>query len=472
MPKKMSRRQMLKSALVAAGGALAGCAPKTIIVKETVEVEKTVKETVIVEKDVDKKAQMAVELKANLVWDTFRQPGSGWNEERVTTFKDKFPNIDVEFRPLVISGQQEAYGKMYAMHAAGDLGDICAFDPSHYHFPRAIEKGIIGPMTELINSDGLDLTQWFPAFIEMQYHKGDIYGLPSWAWTGYDLFVANALHFEEEGIDLPDPEKHDVTMDQIYEWAHHFYKPGSGPGAVDRYGLNLAGGDGGLTPLTRAFGGDTLNKEGTQCMLMEEGSIEALKFYYKLAVEDKILPAAGDLTGGNQGGWAAGKLTMYHCGSLCVINANKAITDESLAKVSQILFPIREDGKIPSQLRGGTWNMNKGTKHPQACYEFIKHLAGKDGTIGFNLVGGNGALGRPDVLPVLAATNPLYEGFLGNLANGMVIHNPANGRGREYTDALSQWGAKMMDPTEVVPFEQGLQDLYDNVQKVLDMEMP
>jgi ABC-type glycerol-3-phosphate transport system substrate-binding protein len=163
---------------------------------------------------------------------------------------------------------------------------------------------------------------------------------------------------------------------------------------------------------------------------------------------------------------------MYHCGSLCVINANKAITDPELAKIGQILFPIREDGKIPSQLRGGTWNINKATQYPQAGYEFIKHLAGKEGTIGFNLFGGNGALGRPDVLPVLAAQNPLYNWFVGNLANGMVIHNPGNSRGREYTDALNQWGAKMMDPVEVVPFEQGLQDLYENVQKVLDMPMP
>ncbi len=28
----------------------------------------------------------------------------------------------------------------------------------------------------------------------------------------------------------------------------------------------------------------------------------------------------------------------------------------------------------------------------------------------------------------------------------------------------------MMDPVENIPFEKGLQDLHDNIQKVLDME--
>ena len=47
MKKLVSRRDFLKAAgISAAAGALAACQPKTVIVKETVEVEKVVKETV------------------------------------------------------------------------------------------------------------------------------------------------------------------------------------------------------------------------------------------------------------------------------------------------------------------------------------------------------------------------------------------------------------------------------------------
>jgi len=61
-----------------------------------------------------------------LVWDTFRGPGTGWNEERIDTFKAENPNVEIEFRPLTGASQQDNYGKMYALFAAGDLGDICA----------------------------------------------------------------------------------------------------------------------------------------------------------------------------------------------------------------------------------------------------------------------------------------------------------------------------------------------------------
>lgn len=63
---KLSRRQFLSAAaMTAAGAALVACQPQTVIVKETVEVEKevekVVKETVVVEKEVEKEVTKVVE---------------------------------------------------------------------------------------------------------------------------------------------------------------------------------------------------------------------------------------------------------------------------------------------------------------------------------------------------------------------------------------------------------------------------
>ncbi|NLG49715.1 MAG: extracellular solute-binding protein, partial [Chloroflexi bacterium] len=157
---------MLRFGSIMAGGVLAGCAPKIVevtrevekvvekekVVKETVEVEKVVEQTVVV----DTAAEKAASLKGKIIWDTFRTPGTGWNEERCASFMDRYPNTEVEFRPIVVSGQ-EAYGKMYAQYAAGDLGDVCAFDPSHFQFWRAIDKKVIIPIDDLIAAENLDL---------------------------------------------------------------------------------------------------------------------------------------------------------------------------------------------------------------------------------------------------------------------------------------------------------------------------
>ena len=468
MSKQMTRRDLLRYAgLGASAGLLAACQPQVVerVVKETVVVteEKIVKETVVVEREAPK----AEELTAKLVWDTFRgQPTAfKWNEERMIAFKEKFPKIEIEFRPLP-GGQQEVYGKYMALYDDGDLGDLVSFDPGLYHFRRAIHADIIMPLEDLMQSDGLDLTEWFPVFIEMQTYQGHVWGLPSWGWAGYDCLVTNALHFEEAGIELPPPDKPGPDMDTLGEWARGFYEKGV------RYGLQLAYSDHGLEPVTRVFGGDIINKEGTKCLLLDnEGSRQGMKWMYDLAVVDQVIPQGEDLSPAGQSALTAGKLTMYQCGSLCTTNAAKSVTDKTLCKVTEFLYAPQADGRYTNAVRCGSWNVRKGTKYPEAAYQFTKHIAGREGTIGFNLFGGNGGLTRPDAFPALEGANPMYAWFKEPIANGISINEPANSRGPEYTDAITQYTQKMMDKYDPIPFEQGLQELNDAIQKVLDKSM-
>jgi ABC-type glycerol-3-phosphate transport system substrate-binding protein len=353
---------------------------------------------------------------------------------------------------------------MYALHAAGDLGDVIAFDPSHFHFWRAINNNIIGPIDELVAADNLDLGEWFDQFIELQYYQGKLYGLPSWGWAGWDTLVTNKVHFDEAGIELPDPTSHETSMDQIAEWANTFRDEDK-----SRYGLGMGWSQTGIVTLVRAFGGFLINEDGTKSMLLEdENSQTALRWAYKLAVEDNVLPIPTDLDGNFPAAQLAGNLTMNWAGSLNVRNLDRDIEDESVAQAWQILLPTLEDGRYPSQIRGGTWNILKDTQYPEASYQFVKHIAGQDGCFGFNLVAGQGALVRPDVMDMLIAENPIHEWFVPNLENGIPARAPANSRGREYTDAIAQWMALLMDPNQPVDFEQGLQDLHDNLQIVLD----
>ncbi|MCX6049241.1 MAG: extracellular solute-binding protein [Chloroflexi bacterium] len=447
MSKNLSRRRFLQmSGAVASVGLLAACAPQAAAPQAGAGGAAASTDTI------------------KMKWDTFRGPGTGWNEERIKTFKEKNPNVDIEFRPLTGASQQDNYGKMYALFAAGDLGDICAFDPSHFHFWRAINKNIIGPIDDLIAADKLDQKQWFDQFINLQIYKGKQYGLPSWGWAGQDTIVINQVIFDEAGVKLPDPKAHDTSMDTYAEWAHSFYKEG------ERYGMGMVFDEGHLVTLTRAFNGDLINAEGTKCLLADDkNSQDALRWAYKLAVEDKVLPRPADVAD-LPAALLAGKIATQWGGSLDARNFKRGIKDEKVAKAAQGLLPIRKDGKAPCQIRGGTWNILKDGKHPQEAFNFIKHITDFDGAIGFNLVAGQGALVRPDVLAELIKKDPIHEWFIPNLENGIPAFAPANSRGREYTDACTQWATKMMDYNENIPFEKGLQDLNDNIQKVLDMD--
>ena len=487
METRLSRRTLLKAGALLAGGVLAGCAPKVVEVTKIVEkpVEKIVEKTVVVEKEkvvketvvqekvvketvvVDAAAKRA-EVKGKIVWDTFRA-NPPWDKDRLDSFKQLYPNVEVELR-MGVADQQANYAKWYAMEAAGDLGDVLQFDPSHFHFWRAADKNIIMPIDDLVAADNTDLTQWYEQFVNMSRYKGKLWGLPSWGWSGYDCLVVNEVALNEIGVkELPDPQQYAVTWDQILEWIHKSHKASGDK--VERYGFNWAGGEAGFTVMCRWFGGELINPEGTKTVFQDdEKALKGLRMVYDLVVKEKLAPAPGALGQGvsNEIACAEGRLTMYHCGSLCAVNAQKAVKDNTKAKITVILFPKREDGKIPSQIRGGAWQVHKTSKYPMIAYQFIKHLTSKEGCLGFNLFGGNTALVRPDVLPLLIAQIPMYKHFLNNLANGMVIHAPANSRGREYTDAIAQNGAKLMDAIKPVPFEQGVKEMAAEIQKVLD----
>jgi ABC-type glycerol-3-phosphate transport system substrate-binding protein len=448
MSKRISRRGFLQmSGAVAAVGVLAACAPTAAPAPGAAEGESGA-------------AAEAVALR----WDTFRAPGTGWNEERIETFQEANPGVTIEFRPLTGSTQQDNYGKMYAQHAAGDLGEIIAFDPSHFHFWRAIEKEIIMPIDDLVAADDLDLSQWFDQFMGLQYYQGKLYGLPSWGWAGWDTLVVNAVHFKEAGIEVPDPVAHDTSMETIGEWARALYQEGT------RFGLAVAYEEPGLVVLPRIWNGDLINEEGTQCTVLDdENAVAAFRWLYDLSVGDKVLPAPGAVEN-LPAAQLDGKISMHWGGSLNVRNLKRGAEDPAVVEAGQILFPTREDGRFPSQIRGGTWNILNGAEHADVAFQFLKHITNTEGCFSFNLVAGQGAFVRPDVMQQLIAEDPVHEWFLPNLKNGIPAHAPANSRGREYTDAIKQWGALLFDPTQPVEFEKGLQDFVDNIQAVLDME--
>lgn len=447
MAKAISRRNFLQlSGAVAAVGVLAACAPAAAPTTGG-----------------EGGGDTAAATKA-LVWDTFRGPGTGWNEERIETFQAEYSDVTVEFRPLTGSSQQDNYGKMYAMHAAGDLGDIVAFDPSHFHFWRAINAEIIQPIQDLADADSTDLTQWYDRFMSLQYYQGTLYGLPSWGWAGYDTLVTNAVQFREAGLELPEPTGHDTSMDQIGEWARALYSEG------ERFGLAVSASEAFFTVLCRCFDSYLINEDGTQSLIMEDTNAqEALRWVYDLGVTDKVLPAPGAVEN-LPSAQLEGRITMNWGGSLNVRNYDRDLQDESAHEAWQILFPTREDGRFPSQLRGGTWNIRTGTEYPTEAFNFLKHITNEEGCYSFNIVAGQGALVRPDVMQRLIEDNPIHEWFLSDLENGIPAHAPANSRGREYTDAVAQYGALLLDPNQPVEFEQGIQDMHDNIQAVLDME--
>jgi hypothetical protein len=399
-----------------------------------------------------------------IIWDTFRGVGSPWPEDRINSFKDKG---EVELRPIPVpNNQQEAYPKMYAMYASGTLGDVFAFDPSHWEFFRAVPQGLLKPLDDYIKNDKYELTQFYAPFVELQKLQGKVWGLPSWGWTGQDGIVYNEIALQEAGIAKPDHKSPTWTLDALYQMAVKLTKKDAS-GRYDRFGINLALSAAGATILTRAFNQyDFTSEDGKKSMLQDQNVQKAFRWVQDLAQKDKVVALPGGFEGTAWDLLANGKVAMIHGGSLNVFNAQRAIKDEKIAKVNAVLFPKRTDGKSPSQLRGGTWNVGSKAKNADLGWEFIKHLTNREGALKFNTIGGNGALVRPDIMDDEYFKHPGFQVYLENLANNMPATVPANGRGTEFEQTFSQsWGEVYLGKIE---FEPGMTKLHETLQRVLD----
>jgi ABC-type glycerol-3-phosphate transport system substrate-binding protein len=400
-----------------------------------------------------------------LYWDTFRGVGTPWPEEMIKTFKEKNANVTVELRPIPIpNSQQEAYPKMYAMYAGNTLGDVFAFDPSHWEFYRAVKQGILKPIDDFIASDKYDTKQFFEPFIKMQAWEGNTWGLPSWGWSGHDGFIYNEIAAQEAGVTIPDHTKPDFSLDQVYRDAVKLHKKSGDK--VDRFGINLSLAAIGATITARAYNTDVLSEDGKKATITKAETARAMRWLYDLCQKEKVVALPGpDVNANNL--FASGKLGIVHAGSLTVFQIGTAIKDPSLAKVKAILFPKRADGKRPSQMRGGTWNIGAKSQQQTWAWEFLKHITNKEGILLFNTKGGNGALTRPDVLEDKYFTdNPNFLVYKENLLTAIPAIVPANYRGTEYEDTFAQAHAEIY--LGKIDFDAGLKKMEEAVQRVLD----
>ncbi len=408
----------------------------------------------------------AAAANGTLNWDTFRGVGTPWPDQRIKAFQDANPGWSVNLRPIPLANgnQMDAYPKMYAMYASGTLGDVFAFDPSHWEFYRAVPLGLLRSIDDLIARDKFDVSVFYTPFMDMQKLNGKTWGLPSWGWSGQDGFIYNQVIFQNEGIAEPDQNSAEWTMDAIRQLSKKLTKMGTN-GAYDRYGMNLALGSPGAAVYTRAYNQDDFYTP-KQSLISDPKVIPSFQWVQDMAVTDKSIALPGGFQGANTDLFASGKVAIIQSGSLTAFNANKAIKDPKVAVVRSALFPKRQDGKRPSQMRGGTWNIGSKSQNVDAAWKFVQTLDNHDGTLTFNTIGGNGALVRPDIMNDAYFSLPGFVPFKENLLTAMGATIPFNGRGTEFENTVSQSWAELY--LGKINFTDGIKKLNGDVQTVLD----
>jgi multiple sugar transport system substrate-binding protein len=223
MSKKLSRRAFLRGIGAAGAGlaaTMAGCQPKTVIVKEVVketvevekEVEKVVKETVVVEKQVGP---------VGLPDMTIRFGYGGWAQQyaeiMITNFQTRFPNVNVDIE--IIAG--DFIQKLYTMAAAGTTADAQWIADAHV-IPLAV-NGVMLDMNPLADADTeFDSSDIYPVMKGLGEYQGAWYMMP-WAADAPVMYY-NKTMLEEAGYPLPDP-MNGYTVQEFQEACGAVYDP-------------------------------------------------------------------------------------------------------------------------------------------------------------------------------------------------------------------------------------------------------
>jgi multiple sugar transport system substrate-binding protein len=223
-------------------------------------------------------------------------------KEQAAAFMDEHPDIVVE--PVEWSWDAATF----ATQLAGDTL------PTSFRVPFTDTKGLaerqqILDVTEYV--EGLPYADEFnPSVLEaVKGADGNIYGLPSDVY-GVGLHYNRTL-FEQAGLD---PDAPPTTWDEVRDYADQIAEKTDAAGYVQMSQNNTGGWM--LTTLTYALGGRMESDDGTEALVDNDATAEALQLLHDMRWED-------DSMGSNTGyewepinqDFAAGKIGMYMSGS-------------------------------------------------------------------------------------------------------------------------------------------------------------
>ncbi len=284
----------------------------------------------------------------------------------------KFPTIEVKTEA---SGERDMIAKLITTVASGAPPDIAASNDKM--FTEIALANAYADLTPFLNRDRaqVDVNDFYPVYLGATKLKGKQYGMPDYAGTG--VFYYNKLLFERVGVSLPD---NTWTWDTFEELGRKLARDTDGDGKIDTFASNAFMEDirwahhvfwsvGGT--IFEGFG--PMLPKDTKVRVYSPQNVKALERYAKWASGQNIVPVPGQTQGDP---WRDGKYALLAGGRTGVPTYK---TFEWINKYGGMLLPPRGTAKPRSRSGVRYITMPRGVKYPDASWEAIKFLSGKEG---------------------------------------------------------------------------------------------
>ena len=315
---------------------------------------------------------------------------------------------------------------------------------------------MLAPIDDIVESLGYDLEEHYPATISAAYLDGQLYGIPILAHPGRVGLFFNKTIFDDAGVDYPDET---WTMDDFLAAAIEVTDPDRRIwGFVDPEGSYFTS-----IVFIRAFGGDTLNADGSESLLTSDEAKAALQFQSDLYNVHKVAPAPGTALQGPYQLFAANQLAMFQSG-FWGSGVAQFVEDPSIVGVAPM--PIGPSGHRGSMFEFDPLCVTSFTENPEEAFKWVDYNTGFDAQLRVTKLH-NVTASRPAVMAdEVVQESETLKVFSGVMADALPLVLPANFRETEHFKFIGdQIQALWLGLASV---DDIIEDLNSGAQAILD----
>lgn len=386
-------------------------------------------------------------------------------EQDIDGFKAKNPNINVT---LEKHGNWTAtyFPQVIAQGASGQMGDLVWYPPRHgSHLAWGTKLKIVRELDSLVKTSKYDMSKFYKGAIEQNSWEGKMYWLSFISEPVVPIVAINKAKAQKLGLPIP---KDDWTFDELVEWA----KKGT---TADTFGYYRGSGSGAFAgvPYLRQWGVEPTDKAGKKATYManRDSFIRALTYRYNLMNTLKVspnpkdgpIPKAGeDLFGVEQ------KILATEIWPSRVQLFERVYQG---LEIDYVLTPLVKKGeKRRSMLNEHVFGVTTSTKFPEASFEFLTWMAGKEFNVQSVVQGYKGPIARNDVWgdPRITERWPAYKKMKTVMDSIEPDYLVANFEGEEFDTAFGQSYNKM--ERGEMPVLEAANEIQRLSQVVLDKE--
>lgn len=339
--------------------------------------------------------------------------------------------------------------------AAGSLGDVMRLVATS-NFSQMAARGFLADLGPAVARDKVDLSVFYPAATETLRFRGKQFGLPHIAHPGFCGLFINQDIWAQAGVELPDEAN--WTFGQMQEMLRKVQaRRGEGQWALFPATLIQH-----LTVVARAFGGNTIDKDGKKAIIAAPEAVAGVEILANLITRDRVSPAPGVLQGGDQQNFIGGQVASMWT-NFGVINGLRKQAQGVRWKV--VMGPKGTQGR--GFFTGvDSASQNAASKAPDNAFEVVQYIVSKEVSLGwFDYGFAPGARMDTWTDPKVAADDA-FKVFAKAFAEASPFFLPDNGLIVDYNGAINKelgplWKGEM-------PVKDALENARRAGQEVLD----